>query len=216
MGGLWKGAGARTLRTMVLVGLLVPAAAHRTVPRLGRGGGALPFNGLKVLKVLRDSRNTHPRQPLTRLCHFCALRGGGTEARDELRGEPRPDGPAWRARFPCSARARAIPRRPSFVTFLSACSVAGAQARACKDRQTAQGVSRQGGPARRQRMGLPRGPPGAGRRAGAPRSARRCPQSWPWSRGGGQRPQRRGGGDEAIVAEPGHPQEEEGRLATSR
>jgi len=110
MGGLWKGAGARTLRTLVLVGLLVPAAAHRTVPRLGRGGGALPFNGLKVLKVLRDSRNTHPRQPLTRLCHFCALRGGGTEARDELRGEPRPDGPAWRARFPCSACARAIHR----------------------------------------------------------------------------------------------------------
>jgi hypothetical protein len=116
MGVLWKGAGARTVRTLVLVGLLGPAAAHRTVPHLGRGGGALPSNGLKVLTVLRDSRNTHPRLPLTRLCHFCALRGGGTEARDELRGESQPDGPAWRARFSCSARARAI---PSFVKFLS-------------------------------------------------------------------------------------------------
>ena len=204
MGGLWTGAGARTLRTLVLVGLLGPVVAHRTAPR----GGALPSNGLEVLTVLRDSRN--PRQPLTRRCYFCALRGGGTEARDELGGES-----VIRA-APSSVSS---PACTLFVTILSACSVAGAQARACKDRQTAQGVRREGGPARRQRMGLPRGPrrPGeAGRRAGAQRSAWRCPQSWPWGRGGGQRPQRRSRGDEAIIAEPDNPQEEKGSLASSR
>jgi len=107
MGGLWTGAGARTLRTLVLVGLLGPVVAHRTAPR----GGALPSNGLEVLTVLRDSRN--PRQPLTRRCYFCALRGGGTEARDELGGEPRAvPKKKGRERDLCCCLECVIPRMP--------------------------------------------------------------------------------------------------------
>ena len=85
---------------LLLVGLLGPAAAHRDASRLGlgRGGGALQSSGLEVLTVSRDSRNKHTRQPLTRRCHFRALRGG-TEARDELGGESRLGGPARRTRF---------------------------------------------------------------------------------------------------------------------